>query len=159
MGGAYKALIRASLCNIFPERIGRIYIVQGFCRCKQRGYFRGGITCDATADGCNQECEFGVLFGKGDKPIHRCTHILHSFHRWNGITPPLQAFALSHDCSEPPNSKRRRSTIVHTPHIAAKDKHLIGLQHRDVLRRNARRGISIGFIRLVWRWLSYTEKG
>ncbi len=58
-----------------------MYVVQGFRRCKQRGDFRGSIARNAAADGRNQECEFSVLFGKGDEPVHCRLHILHSFHK------------------------------------------------------------------------------
>ena len=114
--------------KMLPKRIGQADIRQRNSLAEQRGNFSGSIARDATADGCDQKCEFGVLLCKSDKPVHSSTHIIRPFHRGNSITPTLQALTLPHNCAKTPDSKCRSTAIVHTTHIAAKDKDFVGAQ-------------------------------
>ena len=113
-----------------------MYIVQCFRRNKERGNVFGRVARNAAANGCYQECEFGVLLCKSNEPVHGSTHIFHAFHCGNGITMPLQALALPYDCSEPLDGKSRCTTIVLATSVTAKDKDFVVVQPGYTGRRS-----------------------
>ena len=90
---------------------------------------------DAAADSRNEEGEFRVLFGKFDELIDVWADGFDTaLHCRYGVRLSLQADALSEDCAKFFFGYPRRSAVMVSVEVAAKNKYFVRSKLRDVVR-------------------------
>ena len=115
--------------------LGQDNVVDGVGLAEQRGYFFVGESCNAAADACDEECEFGMRLGERDEFVHiRTDGVDASLHGGDGVAPALQSYALSHDGSELAVGRVGGATAVQTIQVAAENEYLVRLQFGNEFR-------------------------